>query len=169
MSARDFNRALDCTGLHLICTASGARRRVQDEAEASWRAQKATREAQWAKQVADVVAKSVERSQKEAEKAAEEMQKANLRVKSRRYLASVVAKERKSPQGGAGCCSKKMADVVIDPDEIRMEEKTKSLPKLPLPPLVDEVAWSPLLLPSGSTHQVELLLAYVSLDLVMPS
>jgi hypothetical protein len=80
-----------------------------------------------------------------------------------------VAKERKSPQGGAGCCSKKMADVVIDPDEIRMEVKAKSLPKLPLPPLVDEVAWSPLLLPSGSTHQVELLLAYVSLDLVMTS
>ena len=64
MSAPDFNR------LHLSWTASDARRREQDEAEASWRAQKATREAQWAKQVADVVAKSVERSQEEAEKAA---------------------------------------------------------------------------------------------------
>ena len=61
------------------------------------------------------------------------------------------------PPKTGGCCGfgGKKPDV-IDPEYPDGMEA----PKDPLPLLIDEIAWSPLKLPAGSSHQIELLLAF---------
>ena len=50
---------------------------------------------------------------------------------------------------------------VIDPTEVPIDvDGAPEAPPPPLPHLVDEIAWAPLLLPFGSSHQIELLLAF---------
>jgi hypothetical protein len=116
------------------------------EAEARWQAGKARRAVEMYADIADVLAASQ----------APEPEPVPVET-----VALTLETEAKKPKkkGGGGCCGGGKRGDVLDPAEAMPMEPAPP-PKDPLPMLADEMAWSPLKLPTGSTHQVELLLAF---------
>ena len=141
--------------------------------EAKFHTVKAKGDHEWAKQVAEVVDLS-RRTQQDnemysealaaAEKAKEMMSELAAPKGGKKASTKVIKVESANgkppapPGGGGGCCSRPSPKSVIDPDELQIGENEE--PKEPLPHLVDEISWGPLTLPSGSAHQIELLLAF---------
>ena len=113
--------------------------------DAAWQAGKAKREMSVYAQIATVI--------KDASEIAIATEAALSHVSLREAGLAAAAKKRPKGGGGGGCCGGGKAP----PDVV---EVTDEKPPVPLPLLIDELAWSPLKLPSGSSHQIELLLAF---------
>ena len=144
------------------------------EADAKWAAAKAREEAYFAKQMAEVVASS-ETKQKAIDEASGDGangQRSGVFVTGSGFLPATsnpapppVAPPPVAQKQGGGCCGG--GTDAVDPSDLQLQEGNAPPPVLTparrnenLPLLVDEIAWGPLSLPSGSTHQIELLLAF---------
>ena len=121
------------------------------EADAGWAIRKARGDTAWASQVAEAIA--------EAAKAAKEAPAAASQPRTTTPAPRTAPQPAQPAKGG--CCGG--GDPPIDPVAVNVKVEGTSTPAVNLPPLprlVDELAWAPLMLPSGSKHQVELLLAF---------
>ena len=126
------------------------------ERDAVWQVGKAKRETGVYAQIAQVI-----RDAGEIQVATEAaLSQVALREKASAMASAAKQRKkegRKEGGGGGGCCGGGKKPPAVDEP---VAADAEAVPLLPLPLLIDEIAWSPLKLPSGSSHQIELLLAF---------